>query len=180
MQIGPWLLSVSVTRYGKLFDLGNFLKPLATINLPKSPTFLGIFVKVSKSIIFLVKSFLGNFYRHLAFFSGHTENNPHCQTSVCYGVYINTHHRRLSFDYNRKKTDLHYADNSFRPVWTEWPFSGNKFTYKRSLNIWWLFGLFLNITVQVQTVVATFWATSQKFSYFFHHLVTLFLAIHFE
>ena len=30
------------------------------------------FVKVSKSIIFLVKSFLGNFYRRLAIFSGHT------------------------------------------------------------------------------------------------------------
>ena len=29
---------------------------------------LGIFVKVSKSLIFLVKSFLGNFYRYLATF----------------------------------------------------------------------------------------------------------------
>ena len=29
-------------------------------------------MKVSKSILFLVKSFLGNFYRHLAIFSGHT------------------------------------------------------------------------------------------------------------
>ena len=50
--------------------LGDFLKPLATINLTKSPTFL-----VSKSIIFLVKSFLGNFNRHLAIFSGHTGSN---------------------------------------------------------------------------------------------------------
>ena len=54
------------------WTLGNFLKPLATNNLSKSPTFLAIFVKVLKSIIFLVKSFLGNFYRHLAIFSGHT------------------------------------------------------------------------------------------------------------
>ena len=30
---------------------------------------------VSKSIIFLLKSFLGNFYRHLAIFSGHTGAN---------------------------------------------------------------------------------------------------------
>ena len=29
-------------------------------------------MKVSKSIIFLVNSFLGSFYRHLAIFSGHT------------------------------------------------------------------------------------------------------------
>ena len=54
------------------WTLGNFLKSLATINLSKSPTFLGNFVKVLKSIIFLVKSFLGNFYGHLAIFSGHT------------------------------------------------------------------------------------------------------------
>ena len=51
------------------WTLGNFLKPLATINLPKSPTFLGnFFIKVSKAINFLVKSFLDNFYRHLATF----------------------------------------------------------------------------------------------------------------
>ena len=48
--------------------LGKCLKPLAAINFPKSPTFLGNFVKVSKSILFLVKSFLGNFYRHSVIF----------------------------------------------------------------------------------------------------------------
>ena len=46
--------------------LGNFLKPSATINLPKSPTFLGNLVKVLKYIIFLVNSFLGN-WMHLLF-----------------------------------------------------------------------------------------------------------------
>ena len=34
------------------------------------------------SIIFLVKSFLGNFYRHLAIFSGHTAHNLHLKTSI--------------------------------------------------------------------------------------------------
>ena len=34
----------SVTRLGDFWTLGNFLKPLATINLPKSPTFLGNFL----------------------------------------------------------------------------------------------------------------------------------------
>ena len=48
------------------WTLGNFSKPVATISLPKSPT--GNFVKVSKSLIFLEKSFLGNFYRQLAIF----------------------------------------------------------------------------------------------------------------
>ena len=51
---------------------GNFLKPLATINLPKSPTFLGNFCKGVKNFNFLVKSFLGNFYRYLVIFTGHT------------------------------------------------------------------------------------------------------------
>ena len=47
--------------------MGKFLKPLATINLPKTPTFFGNFCKGVKIIhFFLVKSFLGNFYRHWA------------------------------------------------------------------------------------------------------------------
>ena len=51
-----------VTRLGDLLDFGQ---QLVCPNLPHS---LEIFVKVSKSVIFLVKSFLGNFYRHLAIF----------------------------------------------------------------------------------------------------------------
>ena len=35
----------SVTRLGDLLDFGHVLKPLATYNLPKSPTFLGNFCK---------------------------------------------------------------------------------------------------------------------------------------
>ena len=59
----------SVTRFG------DFKKCLATINLLKSPTFLGNFCKGVKIYHVLVKSFLGNFYRHLAMFSGHTGSN---------------------------------------------------------------------------------------------------------
>ena len=40
------LLAVdSVTRLGDLFDFGQVFKALATINFPKSPTFLGNFCK---------------------------------------------------------------------------------------------------------------------------------------
>ena len=46
--------------------------PKALKSCPNLPHYLAIFVKVSKSIIFLVKHFLGNFYRHMAIFSGHT------------------------------------------------------------------------------------------------------------
>ena len=50
------------------WTLWNFSKPLAAINLPKSPTFLGNFFEGVKNYHFLVISFLGNFYRHLAIF----------------------------------------------------------------------------------------------------------------
>ena len=63
-----WKVKNSVTRLGDLLDFGQLLKPLGTINLPKSPTFLGNCCKGVKSIIFLVESFLGNFYGHLAIF----------------------------------------------------------------------------------------------------------------
>ena len=58
-----------MTRLGLFCTLGNFLKPLATINLPRSPTFLGNFCKgvkiypFSSEIIFgqLLYTF-GDFY----------------------------------------------------------------------------------------------------------------------
>ena len=52
--------TTSVTRLGNLLDLGNFLKPLATINFPKSPIFFCNFCKGVKIFIFLVKLFMGN------------------------------------------------------------------------------------------------------------------------
>ena len=52
--------------------LGNFLKPLAKINLAKSPTFFGNFCKGVKISHFSSEIILGNFYRHLMIFSGHT------------------------------------------------------------------------------------------------------------
>ena len=51
------------------WTLGNFLKPLATINLPKSLSFLANFCKGVKIYHFSK----GNFYRHLVIFSGHTD-----------------------------------------------------------------------------------------------------------
>ena len=55
--------------------IGRFFALRATIEsrwqqlfYPNRPHCKAIFVKVSKSFIFLVKSFLGNFYRHVAIF----------------------------------------------------------------------------------------------------------------
>ena len=42
----------SVTSMAIFCTLGNFLKPFATINLPKFPTFLGNFCKGAKIIHF--------------------------------------------------------------------------------------------------------------------------------
>ena len=42
----------SVIRLGDFWILGNFSKPLATINLPNSPTFLGNFCKGVKNYHF--------------------------------------------------------------------------------------------------------------------------------
>ena len=61
------------------WTLGNFSKPVATISLPKSPTFLGNFGKDVKIFSFLVKSLLGNFYRHLAtFYRSHLTCHKTC------------------------------------------------------------------------------------------------------
>ena len=56
--------------------LGNFLKLVATIILPKSPTFLVKFCKCVKIFHYSSESYLGQFYRHLAtFFWSHWLSN---------------------------------------------------------------------------------------------------------
>ena len=54
------------------WTLGYFLEPLATINLLKSPTFLGNFYKVVK-----IYEFWATFIDIWQFFSGHTESGAH-------------------------------------------------------------------------------------------------------
>ena len=52
-------LTISVTRLGDLLDFGHFLKPLATIILPKSPTFVGNFCKGVKIYHFSIDLIFG-------------------------------------------------------------------------------------------------------------------------
>ena len=87
----------SVTRLGDFYTLGNFLKPLATINYPKSLTFLGNFCKYVKIYHFSWKSFLGNFIGIWRFFSGHT-----CGAAFkCHGLNSSLvkliYHRKVNF-----------------------------------------------------------------------------------
>ena len=68
------LITFSVTRLGDFFcTLGNHSKHLATINLPKSPTFLGNFCKVVKIYHFSGKIIFGQLLDIWQFFSGHTD-----------------------------------------------------------------------------------------------------------
>ena len=56
-------------QIGRFFGLWTTFQSLwEQLNCQNLPQSYEIFVKVSKSIIFLVKSFLGNFFRHLAVF----------------------------------------------------------------------------------------------------------------
>ena len=58
------------------WTLGNFLKPLASINLHKSPTFLGIFCKGVKIYHFSSEIiFWATFIDIWRFFSSHTDRN---------------------------------------------------------------------------------------------------------
>ena len=59
----------SATRLGVFCTLGNFLKPLATINLPKSLTFLCNFCKGVK-----IYHFYATFTDIWRFLSGHTDH----------------------------------------------------------------------------------------------------------
>ena len=61
-----------MTRLGDLFDFGQLLKSLVALNLPILPTLLGNSCKGVKICNFSSEIVLGNFYRHLAIFSGHT------------------------------------------------------------------------------------------------------------
>ena len=73
------------------WTLGNFSKPVAKISLPKSPTFLTNSCKVSKFLFFLVKSFLGNFYRHLATFHwSHCSRCTAVEATSSFHSYANT------------------------------------------------------------------------------------------
>jgi len=73
-RIDPIYVAISVTRLGDFLDFGQLFKALSNNEFAQISHILRhFFVEVSKSIIFLVKSFLGNFDRHLAIFSGHTD-----------------------------------------------------------------------------------------------------------
>ena len=74
----------SVTRLGELLHFGQLFKASGNNYFAQFAYILGNFlVKVSKSLIFLVKSFLGNFYRHLATFY---KSHWHCSGTIPFAI----------------------------------------------------------------------------------------------
>ena len=67
--------------------LGNFLKPLATISLPKSLPLLGTFCKGVKIYHFSSEIIFGQLLRTFGDFSGHTEREaflvPDIHKAIC-------------------------------------------------------------------------------------------------
>ena len=63
-------------QIGRFIGLGQVLKPLTTINLPKSPTLLCNFLKVAKIFNFYSTIIFWQLFIDIwRFFSGHTERN---------------------------------------------------------------------------------------------------------
>ena len=89
---GPQSVWPDLAIYG---ILGKFLKPLATINYAKSPTFLGNFCKSVKIYLFSSEIILGNFYRHLAIFIW--SHWPQSISGGLSGMYSNCHNWRTRY-----------------------------------------------------------------------------------
>ena len=88
-----------ITRHKQCDQIGRFISLWATFQslqqqlfCPNRPDFMAIFVKLSKSFIFLVLSVLGNFYRHFATFYWSLTNDPtfHNRTGLCIQCFMMT------------------------------------------------------------------------------------------
>ena len=89
------------------WTLGYFLEPLATINLLKSPTFLGNFYKVVK-----IYDFWATFIDIWQFFSGHTESE---QTNKQWKTFIEAQTKVVLTQHQGTKTCM--TSGQIRPPW---------------------------------------------------------------
>ena len=131
--------------------LGNFLQPFATMNLPKSPTFLGNFSKGAKIIHFSNEIIFGNFYRHLAIFIWSRCSLPtmqhHQKVNNRHSLHLSQNNQKfegsnLSLSFTQRVFPLHRY--IFWPSVTRlgdfWKFLG-QFSYKIGPNICWPLGM---------------------------------------
>ena len=104
-------------------------------NLPHSPA---IFVKVSKSIIFLVKSFLGNFYRLLAiFFWSHGPLRK----------YLN------GFQFTFFEVKRYELQTFKRHLFGVWPDFAKFLHFGKLLMVYFLFGKMLSLLWQIFDII---------------------------
>ena len=108
-------------------QIGQFIGLWATFQslcqqlvYPNLPHYEAIFVKVSKSLIFQVKSFLGNFYTHLQIFTGHTDQHTLSKvrsTSCVTFVHLSTFTKTVIIQKNAvdKKEITSICVNTFQP-----------------------------------------------------------------
>ena len=114
---------------------------------------------MSKSIIFLVKWFLGNFYIHLTIFSGHTAPDHKLEHFTNLPSFLTCHNHA-----NRNQCDQ--IGRLLKGL-------DSKFYFKSSPNIWKLFGHFEKHLKQ-KLLCPHFWQILNKLGYFLiHHQVTL-------
>ena len=80
-----------MTRLGDLWTLGNFLKTLAAINLPKSHIFLGKFCRGVKIFHFSREIIFGQLFMDIwQFSSGHTGWKSHMASCNQFECFIST------------------------------------------------------------------------------------------
>ena len=154
------------------WTLGNFLKPLATINLSKSPAFLGNFCKCVKSLIFIVRSFWATFLDIWQFFSGHTGPSVRWPNifyflydkndAACYCKTSNYFKKSQSYKtfFNLSPVNVYlptYLHTSVIRLGDFFKFLGHNISCKSNPNVSRLLGYFENIHFQVKTAMAGQW-----------------------
>ena len=106
------------------WTLGNFLKPLATINLPKSPKFSGNFCKRVKILIFhfsIEIIFWATFIYIWRFFSGHTARRRRLVVLTWLFEWEKRWRRKRDFWSEMLNTFFGNAKKAIRSIeWCEW------------------------------------------------------------
>ena len=69
-----WSMTSSVTRLGNLLDFEQLFKACGYSQFAQIYHILRQFLERCQNLYFSSKIILGNFYRHLAYFSGHTDD----------------------------------------------------------------------------------------------------------
>ena len=128
--IWRWIMTAVWPDSAIYWTLGNFSKPLATINLAKSLTFLGNFGKGVKIFHFSSEIMLGATVIDIwQFFTGHTDHEGHLNINSCIddslnqSFWINTNSLRHS---NGQIQKLWHSFEGSLPFWAYFKDASNR------------------------------------------------------